>query len=104
MTNTIIATLALVVSAGLSWAGAPEGKEVYTAKCAPCHGANGEGKAAIAKMYNVTQRPLASKEVQARTDEELKQVILKGQGKMKPVAGVTEKQAADVVAFVRTLK
>ena len=104
MTNTIIATLALVVSAGLSWAGAPEGKEVYTAKCAPCHGANGEGKAAIAKMYNVTQRPLASKEVQARTDEELKQVILKGQGKMKPVPGVTEKQAADVVAFVRTLK
>jgi cytochrome c1 len=47
---------------------------------------------------------LASKEVQARTDEELKQVILKGQGKMKPVAGVTEKQAADVVAFLRTLK
>jgi len=104
MTNTIIATLALVALSGLSWAGAPEGKEVYTAKCAPCHGANGEGKAAIAKMYNVTQRPLASKEVQARTDEELKQVILKGQGKMKPVAGVTEKQAADVVAFVRTLK
>jgi mono/diheme cytochrome c family protein len=104
MTKTIIVTLALVVSAGLSWAGAPEGKEIYTPKCAPCHGANGEGKAAIAKMYNVTQRPLASKEVQARTDEELKQVILKGQGKMKPVAGVTEKQAADVVAFVRTLK
>jgi mono/diheme cytochrome c family protein len=104
MKNTIIATLALVVSAGLSWAGAPEGKEIYTAKCAPCHGANGEGKAAIAKMYNVTQAPLASKEVQAKSDDQLKQVILKGQGKMKPVAGITEKQAADVVAFVRTLK
>jgi mono/diheme cytochrome c family protein len=104
MKNTIIVTLALVVSAGLSWAGAPEGKEIYTAKCAPCHGANGEGKAAIAKMFNVTQAPLASKEVQAKSDDQLKQVILKGQGKMKPVAGVTEKQAADVVAFVRTLK
>jgi mono/diheme cytochrome c family protein len=104
MKNTIIATLALVISAGLSWAGAPEGKEIYTAKCAPCHGANGEGKAAIAKMYNVTQAPLASKEVQAKSDDQLKQVILKGQGKMKPVAGITEKQAADVVAFVRTLK
>jgi mono/diheme cytochrome c family protein len=104
MKNTIIATLALVASSGLSWAAAPEGKEVYTAKCAPCHGANGEGKAAMAKMYNVTQAPLASKEVQAKTDDELKQVSLKGQGKMKPVAGVTEKQAADVVAFVRTLK
>jgi mono/diheme cytochrome c family protein len=104
MTNTIIATLALVVSAGLSWAGAPEGKEIYTAKCAPCHGANREGKAAIAKMYNVTQAPLASKEVQAKSDDQLKQVILKGQGKMKPVANLTEKQAADVVSFVRTLK
>ena len=104
MKNTIIVTLTLVVSAGLSWAGAPEGKEIYTAKCAPCHGPNGEGKAAIAKMYNVTQAPLASKEVQAKTDAQLQAVILKGQGKMKPVAGVTEKQAADVVAFVRTLK
>jgi mono/diheme cytochrome c family protein len=104
MKNTLIATLGLIAIAGLSWAGAPEGKDVYAAKCAPCHGANGEGKAAIAKMYNVTQAPLASKEVQAKTDDQLKGVILKGQGKMKPVSGVTEKQAADVVAFVRTLK
>jgi mono/diheme cytochrome c family protein len=104
MKNTIIATLGLIAIAGLSWAGAPEGKEVYTAKCAPCHGANGEGKAAIAKMYNVTLPPLASKEVQAKSDDQLKEVILKGKGKMKPVSGITEKQAADVVAFVRTLK
>ena len=104
MKTTILATLALIAYAGLSWAGAAEGKEVYTAKCAACHGANGEGKAAIAKMYNVPQAPLASKEVQAKTDDQLKQIILKGQGKMKPVAGVTEKQAADVVAFLRTLK
>jgi hypothetical protein len=27
-----------------------------------------------------------------------------GKGKMKPVSGVTEKQADDIVAFVRTLK
>lgn len=104
MKTTLIATLGLIALAGLSWAGAPEGKEVYTAKCAPCHGANGEGKAAIAKMYNVTMPPLASKEVQAKSDDQLKAVILKGQGKMKPVSGITEKQAADVVAFVRTLK
>jgi mono/diheme cytochrome c family protein len=104
MKNTIIATMTLIVSAGLSWAGAPEGKEIFTAKCVSCHGANGEGKPAIAKMFNVTQAPLASKEVQAKTDAQLQAVILKGQGKMKPVSGVTEKQAADVVAFVRTLK
>jgi hypothetical protein len=48
--------------------------------------------------------PLASKEVQAKPDAELKKVILEGKGKMKAVAGVTEKQAGDIVAFVRTLK
>lgn len=96
--------IATVFSAGLAYAGAPEGKELYTAKCQPCHGANGEGKAAIAKMYNVTLLPLASKEVQAKSDAELKKVILSGKGKMKPVSGVTEKQAGDVVAYLRTLK
>ena len=104
MKNTIVATLALIASAGLTWAAAAEGKDVYTAKCVACHGPNGEGKAAIAKMMNVTIAPLASKEVQAKTDAELKEVVLKGKGKMKPIAGVTEKQAADVVAFLRTLK
>jgi mono/diheme cytochrome c family protein len=103
MKKTLIVTLTLIASAGLSWAGAAEGKEIFTAKCMSCHGQNGEGKPAIAKMFNVTQAPLASKEVQAKTDAQLQQIILKGQGKMKPI-GVTEKQAADVVAFVRTLK
>jgi hypothetical protein len=55
-------------------------------------------------MYNVTLPPLPSKEAQAKTDAQLTEVIGKGKGKMKPVAGITEKQAADVVAFVRTLK
>ena len=44
------------------------------------------------------------KDVQALTDAQMQEAVLKGKGKMKPVAGVTEKQAADVVAFVRTLK
>ena len=96
-------TLALL-SASLLLAGAPEGKELYTSKCAPCHGANGEGKPAIAKMFNVTLPALASKEVQAKSDADLKKVITTGKGKMKPVAGITDPQAADVVAYIRTLK
>ena len=39
-----------IFSAGLLHAGAPEGKELFTAKCQACHGANGEGKAAIGKL------------------------------------------------------
>jgi len=97
-------TALLFFSSALAHAGTTEGKETDTAKCQPCHGPNGEGKAAIAKMYNVTLPPLASKEVQAKSDADLKKTVIAGKGKMKPVAGVTEKQADDVIAYVRTLK
>jgi mono/diheme cytochrome c family protein len=104
MRTIAIATLTLISSVGLAYAGATEGKELYTAKCQTCHGVNGEGKAAIGKMYNITMPNLASKETQAKSDADLKKVIVAGQGKMKPVAGVSDKQAGDIVAYVRTLK
>jgi mono/diheme cytochrome c family protein len=99
MKTTIVATLALIASAGLSWAGAAEGKEVYAAKCKGCHGAEGTPSAGMAKAMGM--KPM--KDVQALTDAQMVEAVLKGKGKMKPVA-ITEKQAADVVAFVRTLK
>ena len=99
-----IGILGFFLSTGLAVAGAPEGKALFASKCAKCHGASGEGKAAIAKMFNVTMPALASKEVQDKSDADLKKVIIAGKGKMKPVAGITEKEADDVVAFVRTLK
>ena len=104
MKTIALAVLSSIAFAGLAVAAAAEGKDVFTAKCAPCHGANGEGKAAIGKMYGVTQRPLASKEVQAQSDADIKKAITAGKGKMKPVTGVAEKQADDVVAYIRTLK
>ena len=101
MKNVVIG---LIAACGLALAGAPEGKTIYDSKCQSCHGANGEGRPAIAKMMNVTMRPLGSKEVQATSDADLKKIITTGKGKMKPVAGLTDKQADDVVAYVRTLK
>jgi mono/diheme cytochrome c family protein len=104
MKTIAIATVSLIAAAGLTYAGAAEGKELYTARCQTCHGAKGEGKAAIGKMYNITMPNLASKEVQDKSDADLKKVITAGQGKMKPVSGVSDKQAGDIVAYVRTLK
>lgn len=94
----------LIVAAGFALAGAPDGKAVFDAKCQACHGPNGEGKASIAKMYKIEMHPLGSKEIQAKTDEEFKTTITAGHGKMKPVTGLNDKQVADVIAFVRTLK
>jgi len=99
-------TFAIVVIAGcgLAFAGAPEGKAVFDAKCQACHGPKGEGKAAIGKMFNVEMHPLSSKEVQSKTDAEFKKIITTGNGKMKPISGLSDQQIDDVIAFVRTLK
>ncbi len=94
----------LGVAMAPAFAGAPEGKVVYDAKCKACHGATGQGNPGIAKMMKVEMRALGSAEVQAMSDEDLKKIVTDGKGKMKPVAGLSATQVTDVVAFVRTLK
>jgi len=87
----------LALGAVQAFGGATEGKAVYDAKCKMCHKADGSGMAAM-KM-----QPLGSPEVQAKSDAELKKDIATGVGKMRPVT-LTGAQAADVVAYIRTLK
>jgi len=93
----------LALSAVQAFGAAAEGKAIFDTKCKACHGAEGAGNPAIAKMMKVTMRPLGSAEVQAKSDAELKKDMTQGNGKMKPVA-LSAKQADDVVAYIRTLK
>jgi mono/diheme cytochrome c family protein len=72
---------------------------VYTAKCKNCHGADGSGNPAIAKMMNVTMKPLGS-----ATDSEVKTAVTAGTGKMKPIAGVAASDVDNVIAYIHTLK
>jgi len=83
---------------------AAAGKAVFAKRCASCHGDAGEGKESIAKMLKVEIRPLGSKEVQAKSDADLKKDILNGTGKMKGVTGIDAKGADDLIAYLRTLK
>jgi mono/diheme cytochrome c family protein len=98
--TAFILTMAL---AGSALADAAAGKTLYMTKCKACHGVNGEGNPAIAKMKNVTLKPLGSKAVQAKSDADLKKDSAAGTGKMQPVK-LTDAEAGDVVAFLRTLK
>ena len=82
---------------------AQAGKSVYDSKCKICHGANGEGNAALSKTLKVEFKALASKEIQAKSDDEIKKQIAEGTGKMQPVKGLSDKQVQDVIAFVRSL-
>jgi mono/diheme cytochrome c family protein len=96
--------LGATVIAPASAATAKDGEPVYTAHCKNCHGADGAGNPAIAKMMNVTMKPLGSPEVQAKSDADLKAVISAGTGKMKPVSGLSAADTDNVVAYLRTLK
>jgi len=96
--------IVLFAACGLAFAGAPEGKAVYEAKCQKCHGPNGEGKESVAKMMHVELKHLGSKEVLAKSNADMKKIITAGQGKMKPIADLSEKQLDDVIAYVRTMK
>jgi mono/diheme cytochrome c family protein len=80
------------------------GKTVYTKSCAACHGVAGEGKDALAKALKVEMRRFGSKEVQAKSDEELRKDVADGVGKMKPVKGVSDPDLRNIIAYMRTLQ
>lgn len=95
--------IACVFVAALSptgaWAAdADAGKAVYATKCKSCHGADGAGNAAIYKALKADLKPLSASTV------DVKDVIVKGQGKMKPTAGVAGADLDNVVAYVKTMK
>lgn len=102
--KTALITVLFVMAAAVGVAGdATAGKAVYDKSCKSCHGPDGKGNPAIAKALKTDMRPLGSADVQGKSDADLKKDSTAGTGKMKPVK-LTDAQASDVVAFVRTLK
>ena len=83
---------------------AAAGKAVYQKKCATCHELSGAPKAAIAKMLKVEMRDLSSKEVQAKSDDELARIITQGTGKMVPVTGLSDAELQNLIAYLRSLQ
>ena len=99
-------TVLLTISVGPSMAAgdAAAGKAVYTKSCQTCHGATGVANPKIASMMKVDMKDLSSAEIQKISDEDLKETITKGKGKMKPVKSVAGKDIDNVVAYVRSFK
>jgi mono/diheme cytochrome c family protein len=106
MNAAIKLALILVIVLSLSFlyaapADKAKGKELYVKNCVSCHSETGVAKPAIEKMFT-TMKPLGSKEVQSKTDADLVKNILQPTGKMKAVK-LSEAEAADIVAYLRTL-
>ena len=81
---------------------AKTGEAVFMRSCKACHGPDGHGNPAIAKALNVGLPDLPSK-VQTLKDEDIKNTVMNGKGKMKPVKSISENEIPDVIAFLRTL-
>ena len=102
MAVAMLLSLALP-QAAFSGGDVEKGKALFAGKCKMCHAAEGEGNPGMAKMLKVEMKALGSKEVQGLKDAELKKAITEGSGKMKAVK-LTDEEAANVIAFLRTLK
>jgi cytochrome c len=95
--SLLIASLAVVPS--VAW-GAEDGAALYKAKCAVCHGANGEGKPAMkAPAVKGT----------AMTVDQIVQHITKGEAASKAphnkgISGLSDDQAKAIAEFIKSLK
>jgi mono/diheme cytochrome c family protein len=96
----VVTLAALLLSSPMNTWAAADGQALFKAKCAVCHGANGEGKPSMkAPALKGTAMDL----------DKLTEHILKGEPDSKPphnkgISGVSEEQAKAIAEYVRTLK
>ena len=96
MKRVIVVVAVLALMSGMAFA-AEDGAAIYKAKCAGCHGPNGEGKMGPALKGTTLSA------------DQIADALLKGApGKKAPhgkaMAGVSADQAAAVAAYVKSLK
>ena len=81
---------------------AAAGKDLFTKRCAMCHGPEANGDTPIAKALGATIPDYRSKTVQDLSDADIKKTITQGNGKMPPQSGLSDDDIANLIAFIRT--
>lgn len=97
--SKFVLAAAFAVAGGMCFA--QTGEAVYKAHCQSCHGATGTPNPGIAKLLGV--KPANDPAVKKLTPAEMEAVVKNGKGKMKPVAGLSDAQVKEVVAYFREL-
>jgi mono/diheme cytochrome c family protein len=97
----------LVLACAVSLAGSVSfaqsaGAATYKAKCQMCHGATGTPSAGMAKAMGI--KASTDPSVKALSAASMAATVKNGKGKMKPIAGLSDEQIKDVVAYYRGLK
>jgi mono/diheme cytochrome c family protein len=92
------ALLGLAVALAVPVLAQDKAADVYKAKCAGCHGADGSKSIMGAK-------PLNGPDVQKMSAAEIATAITDGKGKMPAYKGkLTDAQITDLAAYIKTLK
>lgn len=108
MKNVLIKSSLLILAVALALPvlsrAADTGPDLFKAKCAACHGADGSGNTAMGK--NLKLKALGSADVQKASDKDLTDTITKGKPpKMPAYSGkLTDDQIKSLVKFIRSLK
>jgi cytochrome c6 len=99
--SLVVLAVAVVMSTAAFAADATA--DLYKAKCASCHGADGKGDTPAGKGMKV--KDLASEDVQKQSDADLAGIIEKGKKPMPGYEGkITKEQVDGLVKWIRSLK
>ena len=96
--------LITMAASSFAWSAETAGKATYDKLCVSCHGADGKGNPAMAKVMGEKALNIVSKDVQAKKDPELLKVVVEGAGKM-PASGknLSPQEQKDVLTYTRSL-
>lgn len=97
----------IVLATAVSMAGAmsfaqSSGEATYKAKCQMCHGPTGTPSPGMAKMMGI--KAVSDPAMKALTVAQVEAAVKNGEGKMKPVAGLSDAQVKAVAEYFKTLK
>jgi mono/diheme cytochrome c family protein len=95
--------LAVGWTTGTLAADASAGKTAYEKSCVSCHGKDGKGNPAMAKVLGEKGLDLTSKEATQKSDEQLLKVIVEGAGKMPAQKSLSKDDQKQVLSYVRSL-
>ena len=91
-----------LVGTGAFAAGNDAGKALYEKNCAGCHGADGKGNPAMAKIIGDKGLDITGKEVAKQSEAQLLKLIAEGAGKM-PASKLSKDEQKQALGYARTL-
>ena len=84
-------------------ADASAGKAIFNKSCVGCHGANGKGNPAMAKVLGEKGLNIVGADTKKKSDDQLLKVLAEGAGKMPAQKSLSKADQKQVLGHVRSL-